>query len=83
MSTIFVSVCTNVHVDPEKIHGASPGPGANVIALAAYFVDHATFFILFIVIDYPIHIDTISMEVCPLYFNGLPVKISLKSYFCP
>ena len=33
---------------------------------------------LFILIDYLIHIDTISMELFILYFKGLPVKISIK-----
>ena len=28
--------------------------------------------------DYPIHIDTFSMELTILYFKGLPVKISIK-----
>ena len=29
-------------------------------------------------VDYPIHIDTISMELSILYFEGLLVKISIK-----
>ena len=32
----------------------------------------------FILMDYPIHIDTILMELSILYFKGLPIKISLK-----
>ena len=34
--------------------------------------------ILFILMDYSIRIDTISMELSILYFKGLPVKISIK-----
>ena len=33
---------------------------------------------LFSLMDYPIHIDTLSMELSILYFKGLPVKISIK-----
>ena len=33
---------------------------------------------VFIRIDYPIHIDTISVEFSMLYFKGLSVKISVK-----
>ena len=33
---------------------------------------------LFILVDYPIHIDTISLELSILYFKRLAVKISLK-----
>ena len=33
---------------------------------------------LFILMDYPIHIDTISMELSILYFKGSHVKISIK-----
>ena len=33
---------------------------------------------LFILMDFPIHIDTISMEESILYFKGLSVKISMK-----
>ena len=33
--------------------------------------------------DYPIHIDTISMELSILYFKGLPVKISIKYLSVP
>ena len=33
---------------------------------------------LFILTDYPIHIDTISMELSIFYSKGLPVKISIK-----
>ena len=32
----------------------------------------------FILMDYPIHIDTISMELCILYFTVLPVKNPIK-----
>ena len=32
-------------------------------------------------IDYPIHIDTISMELSILYFKGLQVKISINDAF--
>ena len=32
---------------------------------------------LVILMDYPIHIDTISMELSILYFKGLPVKMSI------
>ena len=40
-----------------------------------------TFFIL---IDYPIHIETVSMELSILYFKGLTFKIFYKMmYFCP
>ena len=31
-------------------------------------------FKLFILMDYPIHVDTISIELAILYFKGLPVK---------
>ena len=34
--------------------------------------------ILFILMDYPIHIATISLELSILYFKGLPVKLSIK-----
>ena len=38
---------------------------------------------LFIQMDYPIPIDTITMELSIMYFKGLQVKISLKLYiFC-
>ena len=30
--------------------------------------------------DYPIHIDAISMELSILYFKGLPAEISIKWY---
>ena len=33
---------------------------------------------LFFPMDYPIHIDAISMELSILYFKGLPVKIFYK-----
>ena len=33
---------------------------------------------LFILMDYPIHIDTISMGLSVSYFKGLQVKISIK-----
>ena len=33
---------------------------------------------LFILMDYPLHIDTISIELFILYFKRLSVKISLK-----
>ena len=33
---------------------------------------------VFILIDYPIHIDTISVEFSIFYFEGLSVKISIK-----
>ena len=33
---------------------------------------------LFILIDCSIHIDTVSNDLSILYFNGLPVRISLK-----
>ena len=35
-------------------------------------------FTLFILIDYPIHIDTKSMELSILYFKWLRVKISIN-----
>ena len=35
-------------------------------------------FITLFIMDYPIHIDAISMELSILYFKGLLVKISLK-----
>ena len=39
---------------------------------------------LFILMDYPIHIDAISMELSILYSKGLPVTISIKMMpFCP
>ena len=28
--------------------------------------------------NYPIHVDTICMDLSILYFNGLPVKFSVK-----
>ena len=31
--------------------------------------------------DYPIHIDTISRDVCMLYFKGLLVKIAKNGVF--
>ena len=31
--------------------------------------------------DYPIHIDTISMELFILYFDGFPVKLSINDVF--
>ena len=36
------------------------------------------FLTLFILIDYPIHIDTNRMESSILYFKGLPFKISIE-----
>ena len=30
--------------------------------------------------DYPIHIDTISMDLSILYFKGLPAKYFIKLY---
>ena len=33
---------------------------------------------LFILMDYPIHIDTISMELSISYFKGFSVKISIN-----
>ena len=38
---------------------------------------------LCILLDYPIHIDTISMELSILYFKGLSVKISIKYLSVP
>ena len=32
---------------------------------------------------YPIHRETISVELSILYFKGLLLKISMKLYFCP
>ena len=37
-----------------------------------------TYITLFIQMDYPIHIDTVSLELSILYFKGLLVKNSLK-----
>ena len=39
------------------------------------------FLTLFILIDYLIHIDTISMELSILYFKGMPVKFLLNNVF--
>ena len=35
-------------------------------------------FTFFILMDYPIHIDTISIVLSILYLKGLPVKISIN-----
>ena len=35
-------------------------------------------FTLFVLMNCPIHIDTVSMELSNLYFKGLQVKISIK-----
>ena len=44
-----------------------------------FIVTH--FLTLFILIDYSIHIDTISMELSILFFKGFQVKISTKDVF--
>ena len=36
---------------------------------------------LFILLDYPIHIDTISMELSILYLKGFSVQISINGIF--
>ena len=48
----------------------------DMFSLIGLFVfDHLTIFML---MDYPIHIDTISMKLSILYFKGSLVKKSIK-----
>ena len=42
-----------------------------------FIVTH--FLTLFILMDYSVHIDTISMELSILYFKGFQVKVSIKN----
>ena len=38
---------------------------------------------VFILMDYPIHIDTINMALSIRYFRGLPVSFYKMMYLCP
>ena len=50
---------------------------AVIVIICVEYLNHLNPFIL---MDYPIHIDTLSMELFILYFKGFPVKISIKWY---
>ena len=68
-------MCTSdVRIFAMPDHSWDPIPGVimSVLMLYAYILS------FFILIDYPIHIDTTSMESPILYFKGLPVKFSIK-----
>ena len=73
---------TSERSDDLHIRAVSPEPSlfAHTLCGSRESLRPQSYFLVFIQMEYRIHIDTIGMEVSFLLFKKLPVKISIKWY---